>query len=59
MNLHTDPKNFKALITFSSMHFKTNFSELLVHNRETLGMPEDWRIKDITESPLVTISLLW
>jgi hypothetical protein len=43
-----------------STQFKTDFSELLAHDKEAFDTPEGWRTKEIAESPLVTnFPTLW
>lgn len=43
-----------------STQFKTDFLELLAHDKEAFDTPEGWRTKDIEESPLVTsFPALW
>ncbi len=43
-----------------SPQFKADFEELLAHDKEAFDTPEDWRIKDLTESPLiVSLPALW
>jgi predicted nucleotidyltransferase component of viral defense system len=43
-----------------SAKFKTDFLELLVHDKEAFDTPEGWRTKDIAESPLITsFPVLW
>jgi predicted nucleotidyltransferase component of viral defense system len=40
--------------------FKQDFAELLAHDKQAFDMPENWRKKEITQSPLVTdFSALW
>ncbi|MBS5978712.1 MAG: nucleotidyl transferase AbiEii/AbiGii toxin family protein [Dysgonomonas mossii] len=40
--------------------FKTDFSELLAHDKEAFDTPEGWRMKGIMESPLiVSLMALW
>lgn len=41
-------------------NFKTDFAELLAHDKQEFDTPENWREKEITQSPLVTdFSALW
>jgi hypothetical protein len=43
-----------------SADFKTDFSELLEHDKETFDMPVNWQNKEITQSPLLTdFPALW
>ena len=37
-----------------SPHFKTDFFELLEHDKESFNTPEGWRTKGVLESPLTT-----
>lgn len=34
--------------------FKTDFAELLIHDKKAFDMPAGWHFKDISQSPLVT-----
>ena len=43
-----------------SSNFKLDFLELLVHDKDAFDTPEGWRVKDISESPLVdNFTTLW
>lgn len=43
-----------------SPHFKTDFSELLAHDKEAFDTPEGWQTKTVSESPLITdFPTLW
>jgi hypothetical protein len=43
-----------------SSNFKSDFLELLAHDKEAFDTPEGWRVKDISESPLIgDFSALW
>ena len=43
-----------------SSNFRSDFFELLVHDKEAFDTPEGWRLKDISDSPLVDdFSALW
>jgi len=43
-----------------SPNFKTDFFELLTHDKEAFDMPEGWRTKEVLKSPLITnFSSLW
>ncbi|MEG2336471.1 MAG: nucleotidyl transferase AbiEii/AbiGii toxin family protein [Bacteroidales bacterium] len=43
-----------------SIHFKTDFAELLIHDKEAFDTPDGWRNKDIRESPLInSFSTQW
>jgi hypothetical protein len=41
-------------------NFKTDFAKLLAHDKQAFDMPENWREKEIAQSPLVTdFPALW
>lgn len=43
-----------------SSNFRSDFLELLAHDKEAFDTPEGWRIRDVSESPLVDdFSALW
>jgi predicted nucleotidyltransferase component of viral defense system len=43
-----------------SAQLKTDFAELLAHDKEAFDTPEGWQTKEITESPLITsFPALW
>ena len=47
-------KDNECAAYIQSPDFKSDFAELLAHDKETFDIPENWKEKEIMQSPLVT-----
>ena len=53
-------KDKECAVYIQSSDFNNNFTELLAHDKKVFGIPENWKEKEIMQSPLVTnFSALW
>ena len=53
-------KDAECGVYIQTPNFKQDFTDLLAHDKETFDTPENWRDKEIAQSPLVTdFSVLW
>ncbi|GHU57381.1 hypothetical protein FACS189411_10900 [Bacteroidia bacterium] len=59
-DLHYLAKDEECAEYIQTTNFKTDFVELLAHDKQAFDTPENWQEKEITQSPLVTdFPALW